>query len=240
MTAVLVAVAILLFGSAAWLLRLVNRQLIRVTTEMHLRPGMTPGKTRLVKGWRMYARRLRFEDLLTFSGDVKLPRRVYLGDSHNISVVLEKRSEPPQLRPGARFRWEGTETDKRLLLTIHCDYILEVELIAAGFAVEGQRCQQQLATPDRTSLVYRWNCYFPNSGSHTVAMVFREVSPPDADEVGTIPYPIMDEVGTIEHTIKVVRLDHLTHRQVWILGVLAAIGSGCLTVAEVLHGLGIW
>ncbi len=48
------------------------------------------------------------------------------------------------------------------------------------------------------------------------------------------------ELGTIEHRIKVTKLGPLTQRQVQALASVASVISGGLTIAEVLHALGVW
>jgi len=165
-----------------------------------------------------------------YHGNGILPTKVYEGDSKNIIVllrpsswVLDKDEKPLEI--------QDTRGGKSITLHIRRSFDveehLEVELLAAGFIVEGEKKQRQRLTSE--SLHYQWNCYFPHSGNHALALVVRVISPPSELEV-----------GTIEHTIKVAKLDHLTQRQVWTLATLAGVLSGGLAMAEVLHRLGVW
>jgi hypothetical protein len=64
------------------------------------------------------------------------------------------------------------------------DQFLEAELLAAGLTAAGERKQRSALTLGKLS--YRWNCYFPNSGHHTIALVFRLVCSSDILELGVI------------------------------------------------------
>lgn len=165
-----------------------------------------------------------------YVGEATLPMKVYVGDSHSISInlkpifgILQTGAEP--------LRIQDTESGKLVAVQILRDgslqQFLEIELLAAGLEVGGEKKQRQTLTSE--TLSYRWNCYFPNSGNHTLSLILRLVSPS-----GTI------ELGAIQHSIKVVKLDHLTQRQVWLIASLAGIVSGGLAIAEVLHQLGAW
>lgn len=165
-----------------------------------------------------------------YVGEAALPMKVYVGDSHSISInlkpifgILQTGAEP--------LRIQDTKSGKSVAVQILRDdslqQFLEIELLAAGLEVGGEKKQRQ--TLISQTLSYRWNCYFPNSGNHTLSLILRLVSPS-----GTI------ELGAIQHSIKVVKLDHLTQRQVWLIASLAGIVSGGLAIAEVLHQLGAW
>jgi hypothetical protein len=165
-----------------------------------------------------------------YVGEAALPMKVYVGDSHSISInlkptfgILQTGAEP--------LRIQDTKSGKLVAVQILRDgslqQFLEIELLAAGLEVGGEKKQQQTLTSQ--TLSYRWNCYFPNSGNHTLSLILRLVSPS-----GTI------ELGAIQHNIKVVKLDHLTQRQVGLIASLAGIVAGGLAIAEVLHQLGVW
>ncbi len=165
-----------------------------------------------------------------YVGEAALPMKVYVGDSHSISINLKPTFGIPQT--GAEpLRIQDTKSGKLVTVQILRDgslqQFLEIELLAAGLEVGGEKKQRQTLTSQ--TLSYRWNCYFPNSGNHTLSLILRLVSPS-----GTI------ELGAIQHSIKVVKLDHLTQRQVWLIASLAGIVSGGLAIAEVLHQLGAW
>lgn len=165
-----------------------------------------------------------------YAGEAALPMKVYVGDSHSISINLESTSGI--LQTGAeQLRIQDTKSGKLVAVQILRDsslqQFLEIELLAAGLEVSGEKKQRQTLTSQ--TLSYRWNCYFPNSGNHTLSLILRLVSPSD-----TI------ELGAMQHSIKVVKLDHLTQRQVWLIASLAGIVSGGLVIAELLHQLGVW
>jgi len=165
-----------------------------------------------------------------YVGEAALPMKVYVGDSHSISINLEPIFGI--LQTGAEpLHIQDTKSGKSVAVQILRDgslqQFLEIELLAAGLEVGGEKKQRQTLTSQ--TLSYRWNCYFPNSGNHTLSLILRLVSPS-----GTI------ELGAIQHSIKVVKLDHLTQRQVWLIASLAGIVSGGLAIAEVLHQLGAW
>ena len=169
-----------------------------------------------------------------YSGITKIPKKVYEGDSKNIVIEL-------QLISWANEKDEILQIMKvkdGLNLTFSAfddiEY-LEFELIAAGFVIKGEAKQRQPVTSD--FLRYYWNCYFPNSGNHTFALVFRPISSaaaPNSDLFAKW------DARIIEQTINVVKLDHLTQREVWFLASIAALISGSLTIAEILHRLGTW
>src|SRR5207247_10480484 len=109
------------------------------------------------------------------------------------------------------FSIQGMERGKSITLQIYQhaaqEKFLEIELQAAAFSVDGGRTQQQLLNwMNAENLSYRWNCHFQNSGKHTIALIFRV-------NCSSEKY----ELGVMHHTIKVVQLDHLTHRQVQII-----------------------
>nr|QNO50568.1 hypothetical protein HGEBJNHG_00043 [Methanosarcinales archaeon ANME-2c ERB4] len=169
-------------------------------------------------------------EYIKYAGEAVLPKKVYAGDSHSISINLNPAFwiPPTGTEP---LRIQDTRSGKSIVVQILRDssleQFLEIELLAAGLTVDGEKKQRQPLTSQ--PLPYCWNCHFPNSGDHRLSLILRLVS-----SSGTI------ELGVIPHSIKVVKLDHLTQRQVWIMASLAGIVSGGLAIAEVLHQLGVW
>ncbi len=166
-----------------------------------------------------------------FSGVAKLPKKVYEGDSINISVELIQ--ELAKLREDNLESFQTKKTQEGLSISLNISAensnaeFLELELIAAGITVSGERNQRQSLSS--SNLTYRWNCLFANSGFHSYTIRFKTISPSKTKEV-----------GVIENKLKVVKLDHLTQRQVWILATFSGFISGGLAIVEILRNLGLW
>lgn len=180
-------------------------------------------------GWdgRLPLERMR---VVNYHGGGKLPKRVYEGDSKNITIELyptfrvsESYEEPIHIQKTK----SGLSITLKVLTKGGVDEYLEFELLAAGFEIDGDKKQRQSLALH--NLRYQWNCYFPKSGSHDYAFVIRILSP-----MGYI------EAGCIENSTKVVKIDHMTQRQVWVFAAFAGIVSGSLALAEALHRLGVW
>jgi len=162
-----------------------------------------------------------------YDGEVKLPKKVYTGDSQNISVNLI-RVRIIQSAIKEAFSIQDKVSGKVVTLQIWQDTahekFLEVELQAAALTVDGERKQRHLLDmKNGDKLSYFWNCYFPNSGKHATALIFRVIC---SEEV--------IELGAILNTIKVVQLDHLTQRQVWIIASIAAIAGFLATLIGII------
>jgi len=170
--------------------------------------------------------------IVRYHGVAHIPIRVYEGDSYNITVDLRPSIREP-LEGVSSIRFQRMKDDDDVYLNLNVlrhsgqQEFLELEMLAAGFTVEGDKKQKQVLTAD--SLRYQWNCFFENSGNHTFAIVFRIISGSD-----------ISEIGRVEQSIRVVKIDHLTQRQVWVLASVAGILSGGLAILEVTRKLGFW
>lgn len=170
--------------------------------------------------------------IVRYDGWARIPMKVYEGDSYNITIDLRpsKRGTSAN-RISVRFRKaedrNDISVDLKVLQHSGRQEYLELEILAAGFAIEGDRKQRQAL--DAASLYYQWNCFFENSGCHTFALAFRVIS--DSS---------VQEIGHVEQSVKVVKIDHLTQRQVWVLATAAGIISGSLAILEVVKALGLW
>ena len=166
-----------------------------------------------------------------FYGQATLPKRIYEGDSHNINIDLKHGLWKPAGVASKSLQIKDTELGKSIALQLPQDNtfneFLEIELIAAGLTIDGEKKQRQPLTSQ--TLSYGWNCYFPNSGNHAFAL-----------EISLIRASDKIKLGAIEHTIKVVKLDDLTKRQVWVLALIAGAISGGLAIAEALRRLNMW
>ena len=165
--------------------------------------------------------------IIEYAGEAILPKKVYLNDSHSISINLKPiiprfstlRSEEP-------LRIQDSKSGKSIILQIQRDssleQFLEIQLLAAGLIVDGEKIQRQSLT--LPTLSYCWNCYSPNSGDHEISLIIRVVS-----------QPVTIELGAIQHSIKVAQLDHLTQRQVQWAGII----TGWIGIAVLLQQLGV-
>ena len=168
-----------------------------------------------------------YRKIIEYTGEAILPKKVYLNDSHNISINLKPISETfPTLHSEKPLSIQDIKSGKSIILQIQRDstleQFLEIQLLAAGLIVDGDKIQRQSLT--LPTLSYNWNCYSPNSGDHVINLIIRVVSQ---------PYTI--ELGTIQHSIKVAQLDHLTQRQVQWTGII----TGGLGISVLLQQLGV-
>jgi hypothetical protein len=167
------------------------------------------------------------EHTINYEGEVKLPKKVYVGDSQNISIDLQRVSKLLSVVEEA-FSVHDKEGGKSIILRINqasdVEKFLEVELQAAALTIDGEKKQRHiLKRPNLYKLVYLWNCYFPNSGNHAIILAFRAICASD-----------VIELGVIQHTIKVVQLAHLTQRQVHILASISAIVAFIATIIGII------
>jgi hypothetical protein len=161
-----------------------------------------------------------------YKGEAILPRKVYVGDSQDISIELIP-SVYWSLTHEDTFRLQDKESGKVITLQIRQDVtaeqFLEIELQAGGFTVDGDKKQKYLLNfLNSHKLLYRWNCYCPNSGSHWITLTFKVICSSD-----------IVKLGEIKHCIKVVKLDHLTQRQVWMFATLAGVAGFITSVTTI-------
>jgi hypothetical protein len=180
-----------------------------------------------------YCREFRFEcpRYYSYKGLCTIPSRVYVGNSHNVSLSLGCVSPRIQLEDSVdtwlkeRFSAIDAEGGKSVSLTVKGDTtFIEVELMAAGISVDGEKVQRQ--SVNEQVLVFVWNCHFANSGDQRVNLVVKAVK-----GERTIPF------GCIEQSIRVAQLDGLTRRQVWMLGVVI---GGVSLLSSILTIIKIW
>lgn len=165
----------------------------------------------------------QMEDILIdnkkiFGGIIKIP---FVNKEVDWNVVIQKKKK----QNSKEMEWEITipySPSKSV-----GEYCLELELLSAGFKIDGDKAQMH--NFDSDSLTYSWNCYFPNSGNHTFGIKASAVTPDENVDL-----------GIKEFNIDVVKVDHLTERQVWFLAGFAALFSGCLAVVELVHRLGLF
>jgi hypothetical protein len=161
---------------------------------------------------------------LEFSGEVSFPKRVYIGDSRDISLELSGK-----LHEGPIMGLEllGGEQGIRLTVRNTDEQALEVELLAAALVIAGDVKQRRSLTSDK--LMYRWNCYFPNSGRHIVTLAMR------VHENSTVT-----ELGAVPGSIAVVKIGSFTERQVWLLACISGTASAILATIKILQEIGVF
>jgi len=170
------------------------------------------------------------QEEMEYAGRALLPRKVYQGDSHTLSVRLTRIFAVPPIA-GEPLRVYDVGGGRIVFVRFQrhggLDQFLEIRLLGAGIRVEGRRTLRRLAKVRK--LTYQWSCSFPHSGLHTLTLAMRLVTPNGAVEL-----------GTIDHVVRVVSLDHLTRRQVWAIGASLGLLSALLAVAEGLLRLRLW
>lgn len=167
--------------------------------------------------------------IVKYHGLAQIPLKVYQGDSYNITLTLRPSiRNPVRNETPIKIYRQNDKVNITLTVSSKEKEYLEIEMMAAGFSVDGEKKQRQLLAIN--TLRYQWNCFFEKSGLHSFAFIFRVV----ASSGDTL------QIGRVEQTIKVAQIDHLTQRQVWILASSAGVLSGVLTLAEILRNLGIW
>ncbi len=170
-----------------------------------------------------------FPRVVRYNGFGRFPQKVYQGDSSTITLRLNPSiRNPSNIDKPIKVYKQGDKLNVTLTVSRKAKEYLEVELMGAGFTVDGEKKQRQLLISD--TLYYQWNCLFEKSGSHSFSLVLRVVDTTDNAV----------QIGCIEQVIKVAQIDHLTQRQVWVLASSAGVISGILTLAEILKNLGIW
>jgi hypothetical protein len=172
-----------------------------------------------------------------YVGWTAVPKKVYVGDTHNLTVRL---SPAIRTESGELIQLTDPNSDSDFLkyfsLTVgtHIGTVgaqsgkhLETELLAAAVTIDGEKKQRQ--SLDSPNLQFSWNCFFENSGNHSINLILRLI-----DGSNTV------DIGSIQHSIKVVKLDGLTQRQVWFCVSLSGVLSGGFAIAEALRRLNFW
>lgn len=172
---------------------------------------------------------IRLRPVSRFDGRLVFPKRIYEGDSQNVEMAFQRNFSVAEMSHKL-YHVKMTEGSRSMTLSTpehaECEYFVEIDLVAAGIVIDGEKKQRQSLESSR--LDYTWSCHFPNSGNHTVMFQISVISPSS-----TI------ELGAVEYKIRVVRIDSLTKRQVWIVAVILGIISGGAALAGALHQLGL-
>ncbi len=166
-----------------------------------------------------------------YSGMANLPRKVYEGDSRNITLILNREGFVQGLHPEVSHVQEITknkQTEQQITFDIQeknsSEQFLEVRLRAAAFPTKGDEKQRQSLTQER--LEYRWNCYFQSAGHHDIFL-----------ELKVIYLSEERPLAVIGQRIRVVKLDHMTQSHVQVAALLIGIIGLVSTVVTIISNI---
>lgn len=159
----------------------------------------------------------------------KLPKRVHFGDSRALSFQMASREASLLAQVYSSDALRSGDVSKDIAVTLETTQgqqaFVEMEILPSGVQVAGSTVQRAELTGEPLNFI--WNCFFNNSGSHIISFVIRMVQ-----ESKSTP------VGQIDHSVRVVRVDHLTQRQVWLLGALFTFITGVIAAIGIIHSIG--
>jgi hypothetical protein len=169
------------------------------------------------------------------SGELKMPRKIYVGNSHNLSLVLQADEQENEAIPDYKYLVGVSHIKLSVEIDRGRENFLEAELQAASATISGERIQRTVVPA--SEIFFRWNCHFPNSGNHEICIVLRTIIRPFSSDEDTDK---VAEVGSIIKKIRVVKVDGLTQQQVWVLASIFGAVSGVIALIKILHDVGIW
>jgi hypothetical protein len=203
-----------------------------------------------------------------YTGSARLPKKVYEGDSQNISLILDRKLLVQGLQSETLFTTEDAVaskqvTLKRVTLDIQREdsreQFLEVELLAAALSIEGEKKQKQSLSLEK--LTYQWNCQYKSAGTHEICLILKVVHQSGKRSIEKIKQKQKKGAGTheiclvlkvlhpsgerslgrIEQTFRVVKFDHATQHQVQIAAAITGAIALLGTAATLLSTvLGLW
>nr|MSP14923.1 hypothetical protein [Chloroflexota bacterium] len=155
---------------------------------------------------------------------LRFPTRMYEGDSNLLILRLG-------YQPGQPLLLVDEQGNRQPLnIKIEPDFqpkFLEIELLAAGFQVEGDKRQKRELISN--TLTYQWNISSPKSGNYEIGLVYRAEDGAGRER----------ELGVTAHKVSVAKFAGLTGHQVALLsGIFGAI-TALLSLMEILKKLGI-
>jgi hypothetical protein len=186
-------------------------------------------------------------ELFRYLGKAKLPKRIYAGNSYNITLDLTKESADPSEgkyinigKPQIEKRGKEELANLPVNLQASGSY-LEAELIGAGFTTNSERVQRRTLGADKID--FAWGCKFPDSGICNPAIALRAVTKNNNGE------ETVESIGRIEQeqSTLVVQLDGMTKRVLdnltWAAGLLGGASSAAGLIKsgyELGHHFGWW
>lgn len=166
--------------------------------------------------------------VIKFSGEVTLPKQVYINRNKSLKISVELM---PEVELGSHFEehliMQNKETGTSVTLWVQqeaSEQFLQVELQAPAFTIAGDQKQKHLlnfVNPHKVS--YQWSLFCPNSGNHPVSLIFSMVTSSDSFKL-----------GETAHEIRVRQLDHLSQTQVRLFSAVAAIIGTVNTVIGII------
>ena len=167
------------------------------------------------------------------SGSVVLPKRVYENDSLDVRMKLDISFATDSTVLVTSEHDQSSRAVLRILIEdVDRPKTISAELIATGFEVkaEGRRIERLRLT----QYEFAWNCKFITSGYHQY--VFRVVIEDKAS--GDSEFNVQQVIKLVRG-VKVVKLDHLTSRQVWVLATACAVFSVVVSIVKLAIEIGI-
>lgn len=168
---------------------------------------------------------LRAQRTLQLVGQATLPRQVYAGDSFALSVNLRQASFDTALSVHSQVldSVQGKLIGVQLQDTRDSPLEIQAALLAAGISLSGDASQRK--TLGVEPITFRWVAAWPSSGYQTISVVVSLVSEGAATEI-----------LSFDHKVRVVQIDHLTARQVWIVSAILGVLPGAYAVVSAVLG----
>lgn len=166
------------------------------------------------------ARRYRYSGMVRG----KMPSKMYEGDSNMIMLQII----PTTIATIGVVPKSYVEVAPLSFSTSKPVPQLEVELLAAGFNIEGNKKQNKPLYRDRPT-DYHWNINPLASGNFEIGFVFR----------AEVASGQMEEVAWFTHRITVMKYDDLTKSQVQFMAAASGVIAFILGIAEFLNKIGV-
>jgi hypothetical protein len=164
-------------------------------------------------------------ELVRYVGEVKIQNKIYVHENMNIEIKLMKTLADILIRADKLLKKSEHGNDNVEFQTEHSKanpHYLCIELQGANMDVDGEKSQMQVVGAD--DLIFHWSISFPHSGNFTPRLIFKIKT--------GIEYK---EIGEFSSQIKVVKLDGLLHRDIYLLTVLGTIITLGLSLIKILQ-----
>jgi hypothetical protein len=153
----------------------------------------------------------------------QVPSRMYEGDSSIIILTIIPQGLLAVPKPSKKYKF----IEPLNFVSTHKIPKLEIELLAVGFDVSGERIQTKPLYRDQSTSFY-WNICPPKSGTFEVGFVFRTEGKSRK----------MKEVGMFTTQINVTKYDGLTNSQARLMAAASGTVAAILGAAEILFKIG--